>query len=202
MIKNRLFIVKKLESNCFFIKSMRKNVLLYSKGFTILEALISFFITIIIVQQVFQFSAKFYCKLLNRSHYSGVFVENFAAIDHISRTIARSFEDGQDNLQFTNSQFIWRNFGDKVDLGYVCEGGKLYFVVGKYENNDWVKKRKNLISSSVKNISFSKIIDITGNNPAVVIPTYRSILCKIVFKLESIDCSLSRVILLKNGTIV
>ena len=176
------------------------------KGFTIIEALISFGITILLVTLVFQFSAQFYSGLVERSKLNTVFLENYSAFDHIVRNLSQACGKKENWLKVSGSNIVWRESydtgtskkgADKLDRGYELSEKGLCFIMGSYSvsGDFWKKGRKNLLSSSIKEINFvPNISQETGNISCIV--------CKIVFEVKDKSYKLVRVIGLKNGIYV
>lgn len=160
-------------------------------GFTIIEAIISFFITILLVTQVFQFSAKFCSGLLERSKFNSVFLENYTAFDHIVRNLSQVSSNKDNFMDISDSQIIWRD-DNKIDSGYIIKDNNLYFIIGSYKDGAWLTQRKNLLSSSTKEIKFLKIVD--GD------PNYiKAVNCTFVYEFKDKNYEFKRVIGLKNG---
>jgi len=53
------------------------------QGFTIIEWLVSFFITVLLITIVFQFLAQFYAGYIKRSVDNTLFTQSFVALDAI-----------------------------------------------------------------------------------------------------------------------
>lgn len=163
-------------------------------GFTIIEATISFFIAILLVSLVFQFSAKFYSGLLKRSNFNSIFLENYSAFDHIVRNISQVSGNKEFWKNISHSNLVWLDSENKINKGYLVLGGALYFVTGVYENGVWTRSRKNLLSRSIKEVKFTQVM-------AQEAGYIKSIVCNIVLNTDK-SCGLSRVIGLRNGIFI
>jgi hypothetical protein len=173
-------------------------------GFTIIEALISFFITILLVSLVFQFSARFYSNLLERSKFNSIFLENYSDLDHIVRNVSQAPCNKENWLKISPAQIIWRDIENGVDMGYVMQDKNLYFVTGNYARDSWSKHRKSLLSSCTKEIKFVKNRSLLDPSDRESKPGYiGSIVCCVVFiDVKNKSYELKRVIGLKNGVFV
>lgn len=178
------------------------------EGFTIIEALVSFFITVLLISLLFNFSLNFYSSLSQRSFHNKIFMENFSAMDHIFRNISQAPMDAKNWLVFSQKHIVWRDTGAKLDFGYELKEGPenkidnngtnkgLYFLVGNYGVDGWVKKRSNLMSKSIDSIKFSKEMSFSGQE-------VKAVGCNIKFLVsDTIGMkNISRVIFLKNRVI-
>jgi hypothetical protein len=168
-------------------------------GFTIIEALVSFFITILLVSLVFQFSAKFYSSLLERSKFNSIYLENYSALDHIVRNVSQASCNKVDWKKISTDQIIWHDSENKIDMGYIMQDQNLYFITGSYMGDSWSNNRRNLLSACTKEIKFSKNIRVGGFEGDSNQGFISSIACTIVFNMKNRSYELKRVIGLKNG---
>lgn len=122
-------------------------------GFSLVEALISILIATILSFLVFQFASSFYSDLLNRFRFENIFLENYCALDHISRNVSMASKDRKDWQKVSDNEIVFRGFENK-SVGYFLHGSNLYFITGDYKDGSWKGARKNLISKSVKEIKF------------------------------------------------
>lgn len=166
-------------------------------GYTIIEALIAFFITILLIMLIFQFSVQFYVGLIEKSKFNSVYVENYLAFDHIVRNISKASSKKEAWVKIADNQVIWRESDNKAVRGYLMKDQNLYYITGEYNYSEgvWLKQRKSLLSSSIKDIKFVQ-------NLSENIGLISSISCKIVFVLKNKDFEFVRVIGLKNGIFV
>lgn len=150
---------------------------------TVIEWLISFFITILIVIVVFQLSAKIYSNLLRGSQFNNLFAENYSALEHISRTISGAPHQKNKWSKFGDREVVWWDQLQKKNIGYKYEKKKIFFLVGK---------RKNLIATNISNFKLTPNIDNIDNNEI------KSIKCFVEFEIKNKSCSFKRLICLKN----
>ncbi|MFC1842296.1 PilW family protein [Candidatus Dependentiae bacterium] len=159
-------------------------------GFTIIEWLISFFITLLMVTLVFQFSSQFYSRLLVRSQLTNAFSESYAALDHISRHISQApAQKNKWDIDYSSGATLkWYDQERETKIGYIFKNQKIYFVVNK---------RKNIMACNIKSLYFS---------PIIVGGQIKSIKCEITFFNNNFLSNnkikkLERLIALKNRVI-
>lgn len=155
-----------------------------SSGFTMLEWLISFCVTLIILTIIFQFSAKIYSQLLCNAKCNRMFTEVYVAFDAMSRDISQApFEKKQWSV-VSSSHITWASADSFASLGYFYKNSKLFFV----KNN-----RKNLLLDGIKTLEFT--INIFGKQ-------VRSVVCDLSFVCNNKTYSASRTIVLKNREVL
>ncbi|KKP27322.1 MAG: hypothetical protein UR12_C0028G0003 [candidate division TM6 bacterium GW2011_GWF2_30_66] len=177
-------------------------------GYTLIEAIIAFSITILLIMLIFQFSAQFYAGLLEKSKFNTIYLENYLAFDHIVRNISKASGKKEAWLKITDNQVIWResdniegdfvsNSDKKIAKGYIMQDQSLYYVTGSYNiaGGFWSSQRRSLLSSVIKDIKFSQ--NLSEDNAFII-----SITCKIDFYLKNKKFEFVRIIGLKNGILV
>jgi len=126
-----------------------------TKGFTIVEWLVSFFLVIFIVTCLFQFSASVNSKINDISKKSNKLTEIFSALDTMTRKIysAPCQIDNWKNINETN--LVWHDSIEKKDVGWLFEKEKLFFVTGTWKEGRWYKKRRNMVANNIVSLQFT-----------------------------------------------
>jgi len=166
------------------------NISFKKQGFTIVEWLVSFCITVLLVTLVFQFLVSFYTGYLERASYNAIFSQGGVALDHISREI--SCAPCQKSLwrKVDPTHILWHDEQNNRDIGYVFKKQNLYFLVRNKQNK---KTRKNLLVRNIQNVTFTMFIKHT---------IIQSVQCCIVFGTKDATCCLERIISIKNRVLL
>jgi len=151
-----------------------------SGGFTIIEWLVSFCITLLLLILIFQFSGKFYADYIKRSETNTIFAQNVVALDNISRDILQAPCQKKLWEILSEDHIVWLDENKKIKRGYLFKNQKIYFLKNK---------RKNLIANYVKKLRFI---------PSVIDDIIHSVHCIIEFGAQKKTCCLERVIYIKN----
>jgi len=165
------------------------------QGFTIIEWLVSFCVTVLLVTLVFQFLANIYTAYVQRATYNNVFAQNTIALDHISRNISCATSQKKDWHVLSDTHILWHDEQNKRDIGYLFDKKNIYFLVRVKKKKKISKIRKNLLASNVKSVTFTPVIK---QDNKYSIKSIHSIECSITFGTEDNTCCFDRVISLKN----
>ena len=153
----------------------------HKKGFTIIEWLISFFITLLVLTLVFQFSAKIYSQLLRSSRYNTMFTDITVALDAMSIHIFQAPDEMSAWKQIAPVQLLWVDQKSKTACGYLYEKNTLFFIKGK---------RKNILMRNLEDVTF-----IVQHTKDVV----QSVRCAVLFSYNKKIHTIRRLIIIKNG---
>ena len=153
------------------------------RGFTILEWVISFFITVTILTVVFQFSAKIYSQLIGSSRFNAMFSDVTVALDAMTKNIFQAPAEKNKWKKISSIHIMWKDEQTKTVVGYLYEKQNLFFVKGK---------RKNVIARNLKNVKFAATVEREE---------IKSIRCVIAFSCHQKKYTVDRLIILKNGEI-
>ena len=164
------------------------------QGFTLIEWLVSFCITILLVTLVFQFLANFYTAYVQRATHNSIFAQNVVALDHLSRNVSHAPAQKKLWHTFNDTHILWHDEQNNRNIGYLFEKHNIYFLVQAKHNNKHNKKRskkirKNLLASHIKRVTFTPI-----EKQGIM----QAIRCSITFGLEENTCCFDRIVSLQN----
>jgi len=169
-----------------------------SYGFTIIEWLVSFFVTIILITLVFQFSAQLYTRIVTNARYNSVCLESYLALEHMAKHIALAPCEKKYWGITSNKEIAWRNAQGHT-VGYLWDDNSIYFVTKKYNNTKKrVRARKNLLAKQVQSFTFTPLYYPQSFGGLAKLYAIR---CNIVCISKEKTSTFSRVIYLKNRVI-
>jgi len=164
-----------------------------TSGFTLIEWLVSFSITLILILLVFQFSAQFCSYFVEQSKINQVCLENHAALYHMMKKISQAPYEKNKWEKISGKEILWPTHAQQdaqknniTHVGYRWNKDTLYFVAKKLGK----KRGQSVLTKNIKSVNF--LLNYKKNNEI------KSVTCNIEYFFKDKSFTLSHEVMLQN----
>lgn len=131
------------------------NNIFSKKGFLLIEALIYLILSSLFFLLLFQFVVRTYSNHKNLRHKNSHESELSNLANILTRDIQSASKDIISWKKISNEELIFKV--NNIDIGYICNGQKIYRIEGQYNkaSGNWTNKIQSLSCRHIKKFSTS-----------------------------------------------